>query len=67
MAAAQSSAAKWRRRRFNDNREPAAAARPMTLSTYDDRRCWCLKPLGHDWPGKDDGAPHPRDTQEDLR
>lgn len=22
--------------------------------------CWCGELLGHDWPGKDDGAPHPR-------
>lgn len=22
--------------------------------------CWCGDPWGHDWPGKDDGAPHPR-------
>jgi hypothetical protein len=23
------------------------------------RGCWCGQPYGHDWPGKDDGAPHP--------
>lgn len=22
--------------------------------------CWCGDELGHDWPGKSDGAPHPR-------
>jgi hypothetical protein len=22
--------------------------------------CWCGAVYGHDWPGKDDGAPHPR-------
>jgi hypothetical protein len=22
--------------------------------------CWCGQPYGHDWPGKADGAPHPR-------
>lgn len=22
--------------------------------------CWCGLPFGHDWPGKSDGAPHPR-------
>ncbi len=22
--------------------------------------CWCEQPNGHDWPGKTDGAPHPR-------
>jgi hypothetical protein len=23
--------------------------------------CWCGSEFGHDWPGKADGAPHPRD------
>lgn len=23
--------------------------------------CWCGERFGHDWPGKADGAPHPRD------
>lgn len=23
--------------------------------------CWCGEPFGHDWPGKADGAPHPRE------
>ena len=23
-------------------------------------RCWCGEPVGHDWPGSDSGAPHPR-------
>jgi len=22
--------------------------------------CWCGEPWGHDWPGKEEGAPHPR-------
>jgi hypothetical protein len=22
--------------------------------------CWCGEPFPHAWPGKDDGAPHPR-------
>lgn len=22
--------------------------------------CWCGEPHNHDWPGKADGAPHPR-------
>jgi len=25
--------------------------------------CWCGEELDHDWPGKDDGAPHPRDSR----
>lgn len=62
-AAGESSAAKWRRRRFADNREPATTRRPMTLGTRGDLRCWCLEPANHDWPGKDNGTPHPRDTK----
>ena len=23
--------------------------------------CWCGDTLGHPWPGKGDGAPHPRE------
>ena len=23
--------------------------------------CWCGEPNGHDWPGKDEGAPHPKE------
>ncbi len=25
--------------------------------------CWCGEPFGHDWPGKADGAPHPREDR----
>jgi hypothetical protein len=25
--------------------------------------CWCGLPWGHLWPGKDKGAPHPRNRQ----
>lgn len=24
--------------------------------------CWCGGPYPHDWPGKDAGAPHPREV-----
>jgi hypothetical protein len=24
--------------------------------------CWCGEANGHDWPGKADGAPHPREA-----
>jgi hypothetical protein len=24
--------------------------------------CWCGDLIGHDWPGKGDGAPHPREA-----
>ena len=29
--------------------------------------CWCGDLNGHDWPGKADGAPHPRVLPEGLR
>lgn len=25
--------------------------------------CWCGKKFGHDWPGKDAGAAHPRESE----
>lgn len=51
--------ARLRRVRFRDNREPATTRRPLMLGTPDDIRCWCGDGAGHDWPGKDDGTPHP--------
>lgn len=64
-AAENSAAAKWRRRTFTDNRDPATTRRPLLVGTPDDLRCWCLEPLDHDWDGKDDGAPHPRNTPKE--
>jgi hypothetical protein len=32
-----------------------------------DAVCWCNQPLGHDWPGKTNGAPHPTATQATER
>lgn len=26
--------------------------------------CWCGAPHGHDWPGRDQGAPHPRQEED---
>jgi hypothetical protein len=26
--------------------------------------CWCGKTSHHDWPGKEQGAPHPRTEEE---
>ena len=26
--------------------------------------CWCGEPIGHSWPGSDDGAPHPRGRRD---
>lgn len=28
-----------------------------SIGTWD---CWCGRRNGHDWPGKDNGKPHPR-------
>jgi hypothetical protein len=42
-------------RRFA-NRDPAPY-----LRTLAGLGCWCGAENGHDWPGKDQGAPHPRD------
>lgn len=46
-----------------DNRDPAT--RDAVLAELD--RCWCGDPSGHGWPGKADGAPHPRVLPEGLR
>ncbi|MER5754372.1 hypothetical protein [Streptomyces sp. NPDC002088] len=27
-------------------------------------RCWCGEPSNHDWPGREDGAPHPKEEGE---
>jgi hypothetical protein len=45
-----------------DNRHPATR-----LGAISGRGCWCGDPNGHDWPGKDEGAPHPRVLPEGLR
>jgi hypothetical protein len=29
--------------------------------------CWCGEKFGHDWPGKQHGAPHPRNRTEIAR
>ncbi|MEV4033425.1 zinc finger domain-containing protein [Streptomyces umbrinus] len=61
-AVENSSAAKWRGVSFHDNREPATTRSPLKLGTAEDPCCWCGELYGHYWPGKDDGASHPRDT-----
>ena len=40
---------------WRDNREPSTRDRVLSAGG-----CWCDEPYGHDWPGKADGAPHPR-------
>lgn len=54
LIADRSSRAK-RRRIKADDREPST--RRVALGGP---ACWCGEPWGHPWPGKDDGAPHPR-------
>lgn len=61
-AAERSSAAKWRRRAAADRTDPEILP---TLGSGDD--CWCGLPKRHDWPGKNDGIPHPRETPKDSR
>ncbi|MFI5973554.1 hypothetical protein [Streptomyces sp. NPDC051452] len=57
-AAENSSAAKWRRRAAADR------SQPETLPTLGSgEQGWCGAPKAHDWPGKSDGAPHPRDME----
>ena len=38
-----------------------AQAAPRLRVLADMSACWCGQPCGHDWPGRADGAPHPRD------
>jgi hypothetical protein len=41
---------------------PFQDALPMPLGKYGG--CWCGNPTPyHDWPGKADGAPHPRSAE----
>ncbi|MEV7422848.1 hypothetical protein [Streptomyces sp. NPDC091212] len=56
-AAAAAAAAKYRRQADRADRVQTPASDPLGTSA----RCWCGEPYGHDWPGRADGAPHPRD------
>lgn len=47
-------AAKWKRVRFKDNRLPET--KQASVAAFE---CWCGQGFDHDWPGKDEGAPHP--------
>jgi hypothetical protein len=58
IARDRSAQAKWKRVRFRDNRLPETKDAANTLSTGG---CWCGEPFDHDWPGRDEGAPHPLD------
>ena len=51
---------------------PQDRPRPLTDTQWREARlevtgtwdCWCGELRDHDWPGKDDGKPHPRREQE---
>ena len=45
-----------------DNRAPGTGPDDHPLGAFGE--CWCGEPVGHDWEGKDGGAPHPRQTQD---
>jgi hypothetical protein len=47
--------AKWARTRFEDDRHPDTIGPALG----DPDRCWCGRPLEHDWPGKSERAFHP--------
>lgn len=48
-------------RRAQQHARAAAARRapdqPRVLTT---NRCWCGEAKNHEWPGREEGAPHPR-------
>lgn len=37
-----------------------AQRREAALKVTGGGTCWCGQERDHDWPGKDDGTPHPR-------
>lgn len=47
-------------KRYRDNRHPDT----RSIAAGSISECWCGQPSGHDWPGKDGGAPHPRNGTE---
>lgn len=40
------------------------ARRESALAVIGTWSCWCGEPRGHDWPGKDGQAPHPREAPQ---
>lgn len=59
-ASVNKSRAKWWRTHFHDNRHPDTIPGARILPEGTEPRCWCGGGYPHDWPGKDEGAPHPR-------
>ena len=49
-----------RPRPVTETQEREAALKVIGLFEH----CWCGSPYQHDWPGKADGGPHPRQLQE---
>ena len=56
----RSTRVKYRRIRYCDNREPSTIPGARILQGLE-ILCWCGGAYCHDWPGKADGTPHPRD------
>lgn len=50
-----------RARPYRDNKAPGTGDFDMPLGHLGG--CWCGLPDGHDWPGKSDRAPHPREER----
>lgn len=46
-------------------RKPLRGGSKSDLRTIAAGGCWCGRHQSHDWPGKSDGAPHPRGTWAD--
>jgi len=46
---------------WRDNRVPGTGPRDTPLGSLGG--CWCGEKKNHDWPGKADGAPHPREAR----
>lgn len=51
--------ARQREARERAKREPRPAP-VLTELGNGPSRCWCGNLFGHEWAGKDEGAPHPR-------
>jgi hypothetical protein len=49
--------AQWAAKNQRARQEPVAD----TLGTRE--VCWCGEPYAHDWPGQEEGAPHPKKEQ----
>lgn len=47
---------------FGKAKQRPSSASPATAPPAIGRTqtCWCGRPFDHDWPSKNDGAPHPR-------